>query len=75
MRKIEYFLNGKSLGVSQVCEGSLPKDRISLANSTGIDYYDGFILDDKHDSRNVMINGKPIDDFKPQYSLSELNED
>ena len=67
--KIEYFLNGKSLGKTTVSESSFSASRIKEAKNLGIDYYDGFILDDgRSDSRTVKLsyNGVllPMDDFK-----------
>lgn len=80
---IEFFLNGKSLGSYYVKEGSMASDRIALAKSKRIDYYDGFILrggkfyDNAVDSRNVVMpDGKPLDDFKPyQERIKQLNND
>lgn len=68
--KIEYFLNNKSLGKTMCSEGSMPTSRIESAKDIGIEYYDGFILDEgRADSRTVMINDngklRPIDDFNP----------
>lgn len=78
---IEYFLEGKSLGKTFVSEGSLSNSRIAEAKAIGIDYYDGFILREKNDSREVIMpDGKPMDDFNNWIShkgkrAKELNND
>lgn len=66
---IEYFLNEKSLGKTMVSEGSMSINRINEAKNIGIEYYDGFVLDNgSADSRNVKLtyNGKleVMNDFK-----------
>lgn len=68
--KIEYFLEGKSLGETFVVEASNPIDRIHSAyKDLNILDYDGFILDkNRVDSREVMLDygdgPEPLCDFK-----------
>lgn len=64
---IKFYIGGKLLGQGWIKNFSRSVDRIALAKSLGINYYDRFIFPRREgtiDSAKVYIKGKPLNDFK-----------